>query len=32
MGERSFFVGIHQTLPREDVEAVAAILQKVLGE
>lgn len=30
MGARSFFVGIHQTLPRKDVVAVAKILREVL--
>lgn len=29
-GTRSFFVGIHQTLPRKDVVAVAKILREVL--
>ena len=30
IGRRSFFVGIHQTLPLADVEAVAQILRETL--
>lgn len=31
LSARAFFVGIHQTLPEDDVRAVAAILRGVLG-
>ena len=32
MAERTFFVGIHQTLPAEDVQAVATVLKETLPD